>query len=188
MRVDGLRHRTVVAVRRLRRPEAPSGSLQQRVDTVRDVGNQLSDLEYGLVFGAILARAPANVLVFGLSADSELWVHANRGGRTVFLEDRAEYMRTLSDAEVYSVAYPGFGVPAAVAGVRWDVIFVDGPMAWRPEHPGRGESIGAAATLADAGCWLFVHDYDRTAERARCDELLGAPFDTVDRMGLFRKD
>jgi hypothetical protein len=59
-------------------------------------------------------------------------------------------------------------------------------MGWRPEHPGRRESIRAAATLGGPRSWVFVHDYDRPNDRACCDEYLGKPAYTVDRTAVFR--
>jgi hypothetical protein len=115
--------------------------LQRRIDAVRSSINQLSDVEYGTLLGVLLSRAPADVLIFDLGADSELWSLANRGGRTVFLEDRVEWFGAVADAECYLVAYPGLELPPTVSDVAWDVIFVDGPQGWRPEHPGRRESI-----------------------------------------------
>jgi len=161
-------------------------TLQRRIDSVRSGIYQLSDIEYGILLGVVLARAPARVLVFGLGADSELWLWANRGGRTVFLEDRAEWVKAVAGAECYIVSYPGFELPQTLSGIAWDVIFVDGPMGWRPEHPGRRESIRAASKLAGAGSWIFIHDYDRANERACCDEYLGTPAYTVDRTAVFR--
>jgi hypothetical protein len=84
------------------------------------------------------------------------------------------------------VGYPDLELPPQLGAVAWDVIFVDGPMGWRPEHPGRRASIRAAATLAGRGSWVFVHDYDRPIERASCEEFLGKPAHTVDRMAVFR--
>jgi IRX15/IRX15L/GXM len=162
------------------------GSLQRNIDSVRAGTDQLSDIEYGILLGVLLAKAPANALVFGLGADSDLWSWANREGRTVFLEDKVEWVKAVVGAECHLVTYPGFELPRTLSGVVWDVIFVDGPMGWRPEHPGRREAIRAAATLGGPGSWIFVHDYNRRSERACCDEYLGQPAYTVDRTAVFR--
>jgi len=161
-------------------------TLQRKIDTVRSGIYQLSDIEYGILLGTLLARAPVNALVFGLGADSDLWAWANQGGRTVFLEDRIEWLKAVAGAECHQVKYPGFELPPTLSGVAWDVIFVDGPMGWRPEQPGRRESIRAAAALARAGSWVFVHDYNRPNDRAYCDEYLGKPAFAVDRTAVFR--
>jgi len=161
-------------------------TLQRSIASIRSGIYQLSDLEYGILLGVLLSRAPANALIFGLGADSELWSWANRGGRTVFLEDRVEWVKAVAGAECHHVTYPGLELPTTLRDVVWDVIFVDGPMGWRPEHPGRRESIRAASKLAGAGSWIFIHDYDRANERACCDEYLGTPAYTVDRTAVFR--
>lgn len=163
----------------------PASPLQARVDEVRVAVNQLSNVEYGLVLGALLRTAPTNLLVFGLGRDSDLWAVANRGGRTAFLEDVAEWFRDVPGAETHLVGYPGLAIPEAVRAVRWDVILVDGPMGFKPEHPGRGESIRAAAELAAAGGVVFVHDYDRPAEREFAGRYLGPPTAELDRLGVF---
>ena len=43
--------------------------------------------EYTLVYRVLAERAPCRMLVFGVGRDSQLWLDANRGGTTVFLED-----------------------------------------------------------------------------------------------------
>jgi hypothetical protein len=169
-----------------RYPPAVDDELQRRVDAVRSSTYQLSDVEYGVILGVVLSRAPANMLVFGFGTDAPLWSWANRGGRTVFLEDRPEWIGKAAEAECHRVTYPGFQLPPALGAVAWDVIFVDGPMGWRPSDPGRRESIQAAARLGAPGSWIFVHDYDRATDRAACDEFLGAPGYTVDRTAVFR--
>lgn len=175
LRYSGSRHRPAV-----------DGELQRRVDAARSSTYQLSDVEYGLLLGVVLSRAPVNMLVFGLGQDARLWSWANRGGRTVFLEDRPEWLAPIAGAECHRVAYPGFQLPSGLGAVAWGVIFVDGPMGWRPSDPGRRESIQAAARLGGPGSWIFVHDYDRAADRAACDEYLGAPAYTLDRTAVFR--
>ncbi|WP_417740121.1 hypothetical protein [Rosistilla oblonga] len=41
-------------------------------------------LQYARIVLEIIARAPANVLVFGAGADTAMYVDANPGGRTVY--------------------------------------------------------------------------------------------------------
>ncbi|MQM02686.1 hypothetical protein Taro_035456 [Colocasia esculenta] len=54
-------------------------------------------------------RSPCNFLVFGLGHDSLMWAALNHGGRTVFLEEDAAWIKTirqkLPSLEAYHVAY-----------------------------------------------------------------------------------
>lgn len=59
----------------------------------------------------IYDMAPAKVLIFGLGHDSAWYIAANQGGRTVFIEDSAEWIRQIQaqgltrGAEVYNYTY-----------------------------------------------------------------------------------
>ncbi|KAL6629127.1 hypothetical protein ACP70R_028892 [Stipagrostis hirtigluma subsp. patula] len=54
-------------------------------------------------------RAPCNLLVFGLGAETPLWRALNHGGRTVFLDENPYYVAHLEGAhpglEAYDVSY-----------------------------------------------------------------------------------
>ena len=54
-------------------------------------------------------RAPCNLLVFGLGAETPLWRALNHGGRTVFLDENPFYVAHMEGAhgglEAYDVAY-----------------------------------------------------------------------------------
>jgi uncharacterized protein (TIGR01627 family) len=54
-------------------------------------------------------RAPCNLLVFGLGAETPLWRALNHGGRTVFLDENPFYVEHLEGRhpglEAYDVAY-----------------------------------------------------------------------------------
>ena len=163
----------------------PENALQRQVDTIRYAEAQLSNIEYGIVLGAILRSAPARVLIFGQGRDSELWTEGNKGGVTVFLEDVAKWFREIPNAESHLVTYPGLVVPDHVRQVSWDIILVDGPRGCKPEHPGRGESIRASSELVATDGIVFVHDYDRPAERSFCRQHLGQPTAEVYRMAVF---
>jgi glucuronoxylan 4-O-methyltransferase len=164
---------------------SPDNRLQQLVEQARNSQFQLSHTEYGFVMGLIVRAAPANVLVFGLGRDSELWLYLNRNGRTVFLENNAEWFHPVSGAECYLVNYPGLTLPESVQPGDWDIVFVDGPAGWRPEHPGRRESIRAAASLVKRpGGIVCLHDYDRAAEQQFCRESFGEPTYIFDRMAV----
>ncbi|TVU01351.1 hypothetical protein EJB05_53194, partial [Eragrostis curvula] len=69
----------------------------------------LTAAEVGLAARAVARRAPCNLLVFGLGADSALWAALNHGGRTVFLEEDASWIASVESKhpslESYHVAY-----------------------------------------------------------------------------------
>ena len=163
----------------------PDNTLQRAIDVIRESRGNLSNIEYGVVLGAILRSAPARVLIFGQGRDSDLWTEGNKGGTTVFLEDVAKWFREIPNAESHLVTYPGLVVPDHVRQVSWNVILVDGPRGFKTEHPGRGESIRAASELVAPDGIVFVHDYDRPAERSFCDQHLGKPTAELDRMAVF---
>jgi len=156
--------------------------------------------EYHLVDRVIRARAPCRLLVFGAGHDSAHWLAVNAGGTTAFLEHDARWIErmrsSVPDAAVHRVSYwtrrffwPALrvaagrgllqrilrirGLPDAIAGTGWDVVFVDGPggSSWR--SPGRMQSIFAAAGLTSPGGDVLVHDCHRTVERECCTRFLG---------------
>ncbi|NNF13299.1 MAG: hypothetical protein HKN72_08755 [Gemmatimonadetes bacterium] len=171
---------------------------------VRENPGQATYDEYKLVHDVLERRAPCNLLVFGVGRDTSLWLDANRGGRSVFLEDVAEWAAFARDAvpgaEVYDVRYgtlrvfwPIFkrfeerlwmsGLPADVDDVAWDMILVDAPRGTRWYRPGRMKSIYTASVLGRRrrvvdqdrdGADVFVHDCHRRVEREASDRFLGA--------------
>jgi len=151
--------------------------------------------EYRLVHDAVVSRAPCTMLVFGVGRDSPLWLAANEGGRTVFLESDAAWMATVRaevpDIVVHPVRYRGrrtlwrvarslppalsmAALPRSVEDVSWDVILVDAPRGTRWYRRGRLGSIRTAARLGLAsGADVFVHDCHRTLEGECSDHFLG---------------
>ena len=153
--------------------------------------------EYKLVHDVVLARAPCAMLVFGVGRDSRLWLDANAGGSTVFLEDVAEWAafarREIPGVVVHDIRYrtrrfmwpvlrrwPSLlrmtDLPPGVTGRAWDVLLVDAPRGTRWYKPGRMKSIHAASELARRGgrADVFVHDCHRMVEAEASDQLLGA--------------
>jgi glucuronoxylan 4-O-methyltransferase len=149
--------------------------------------------EYKLVFEVVRARAPCRMLVFGVGRDSALWMDANAGGTTVFLESIrawADYSREhVPGITVHEVHYrtlrglwplyrriPALlsmgGLPASVTRARWDVILVDAPKGTRWYKPGRMKSVYTARALAAPGADIFVHDCHRPVEREASDFFL----------------
>ncbi len=171
-------------------------------ELVRENPGQATYEEYKLVHDVVLRRAPCAMLVFGVGRDSSLWLDANRGGRTVFLEDVAEWAAFAREAvpgiEVHDVTYGTLRVfwpilkhfeerlwmdalPGDVADTAWDVILVDAPRGTRWYRAGRMKSIYTASVLAreratggEGGADVFVHDCHRRVEREASDRFLGA--------------
>jgi glucuronoxylan 4-O-methyltransferase len=151
--------------------------------------------EYKLLHDVILDRAPCSLLVFGVGRDSTLWLDANAGGTTVFLEDVekwADFARgAVPGIVVYDVRYRWRrflwtllrrfeaslymgGVPAEVLETCWDIILVDAPRGTRWHRPGRMTSVYTASILARrSGGDVFVHDCHRKVERESSDQFLG---------------
>lgn len=163
---------------------------------VRENPGQATYEEYKLVYDVVAARAPCDLLVFGVGRDSTLWLEANAGGRTVFLEDVAtwaEYARReVPGITVYDVRYRTLRIfwhvlkhiperlmmrdlPPDVVATKWDVVLVDAPRGTRWYRPGRMKSIYTASVLAGpSGGDVFVHDCHRRVEREASDRFLGA--------------
>ncbi len=162
-----------------------SNRLQQLINSARASPGQLSGTEYGFVMALVFRSAPCNILIFGLGRDSHLWQYLNPGGRTVFLEDNKDWFREVPGAECYLVKYPSFTLPETVNYNEWDLVIVDGPAGWKPEHPGRSESIQAAALLVRRpGGIVCIHDYDRPVEQEHCTKHFGNPAIAFDRMAV----
>lgn len=156
---------------------------------------QLSTPQLLAIARKVKAKAPCNLLVFGLGYDSLFWARLNRGGRTLFLEDNFGWLQNISRTSKFIFALPvRYGtkrkewkrfladpglnhmeLPRVVSGQPWDLILVDGPEGWSNDTPGRMKSIYLAAKLIKPDGDVFVHDCDREVENAFCDQFLGAP-------------
>ena len=136
---------------------------------------------------------PLNFLVFGLGNDSLFWSECNKGGRTVFLEDLESWRDKMAvdhpELETYLIHYETVrsdwrelidhpkklqirDIPEDIRGIKWDVIFVDGPMGYKDSSPGRMKSIYEASSLIKPGGHVFVHDTGREVEAAYCSRYL----------------
>lgn len=163
---------------------------------VRENPGQATYEEYKLVHDVVGDRAPCNLLVFGVGRDSQLWLEANAGGTTVFLEDVAEWAdfarKEVPGIRVHDVRYGTLRVfwhllkhvpesfrmkdlPQEVEETAWDVILVDAPRGTRWYRPGRMKSIYTASVLGGkSGADVFVHDCHRRVEREASDRFLGS--------------
>ncbi len=153
--------------------------------------------EYKLLHTRVVEGAPCNLLIFGVGRDSSLWLDSNAGGRTIFLENVAEWAAFARNAvagiDVREVDY-GIprrfmwplmrrfearlymrGLPGDVLSTSWDVIVVDAPQGTRWYRFGRMKSIYTAGILArESRGDVFVHDCYRKVEREASDQFLCA--------------
>jgi glucuronoxylan 4-O-methyltransferase len=164
----------------------------------------MSPQQYFRIATEILSRAPCKLLVVGAGRDTELYVTANRGGRTVVLEHDPRWLQTierlgctpllvsyrtkLADGPLDPCTLPD-GIPDWVLNETWDVILVDAPGGNRPEQPGRQQSIFLAATLAQTGTTVFLHDAERPAEQHFARQYFKSPderYGTRQALAVFR--
>lgn len=157
----------------------------------RGLNVQMHEQELHHLLSVLESKRPCNLLVFGMGNDSILWFEANRGGQTLFVEDDQYWDRVIRERhpslQSVHVLYgtraadwqedveraPALVLPAPVSGHAWDLILVDGPAAYKPEKPGRVQSVLAARKLVAANGSIMVHDCDRRAELGICARLLG---------------
>ncbi len=156
----------------------------------RGLNIQMHESELNHILSVLEVKRPCAMLVFGMGNDSILWFEANRGGQTVFVEDDGYWDRVIRERHPslrsVRVLYgtraadwrgdieraPALLLPAPVGNQAWDIILVDGPAGYKPEKPGRVQSVLAARRLvADNGA-ILVHDCDREAESAICGTVL----------------
>ena len=174
----------------------PSLDFDRTISRIRDLDDeQLSAGEYLYLAELVLSRSPCRFLVFGVGNDSGLWMMANPGGQTAFLESSALWSTQVRwrhpEIVIHGVVYGterrlwrrmldgpeaalALDLPDEVAAERWDVIFVDAPASYADSCPGRMKSIYTAADLAHRhpGTDVVIHDCDRPLERAYCDRFL----------------
>ncbi len=146
--------------------------------------------QYFRIVVELLNRRPCKLLVVGSGRDTELYVLSNAGGKTVVLEHDPQWARAVEGlaCTVLPVTYstrldlgfvrpcplPG-GLPPWVLAEAWDVILVDGPDGYRPDSPGRQQSVLLAAKLAREGTTVFLHDCQRPAEKLFAKRYLKQP-------------
>lgn len=160
---------------------------------VYDARAQISPFQMRVIAGVVAQhRFAARFLIHGCGFDSRFWQALNARGRTLFVEhDEAWRSRGLALApNLEVVAYPELPTSVerslphidaeALAGVTapgwasetWDIVLIDGPSGYRPQHPGRALPIFWASAALQAKADIFVDDYHRPLERLYCDSLL----------------
>ncbi|OAY84953.1 protein IRREGULAR XYLEM 15-like [Ananas comosus] len=75
-------------------------------------GGRMAEADLRAAAGVVWRRAPCNLLVFGLGAETPLWRALNAGGRTVFLDENEYYVAhmesLLPGLEAYDVAFASY--------------------------------------------------------------------------------
>lgn len=174
---------------------------------VRELGKvseqQMSTQQYLYIADLIERRGGCRLIVFGVGGDSPIWLHANRKGETVFIEDSDVYASLARDRSkgivVHEVSYKtkvrnlraeaddvdanlwDF-MPLAVSSTPWDVVLIDAPIGFGRENPGRLQPVWWASRMAARAFGhnidVFLHDHDREAERFLGREMFTIPFNT----------
>ncbi|CAM0902027.1 unnamed protein product [Alopecurus aequalis] len=71
--------------------------------------HRMTDTDIRAISAILRTRGPCNLLVFGLGAESPLWLALNHGGRTVYLDENEFYVKYLEPRhpglEAYDVSY-----------------------------------------------------------------------------------
>jgi hypothetical protein len=108
---------------------------------------QMTSQQYEHLAKVLLSRSPCNLLIWGVGRDMAFWLDINRAGKTVFLEDNAEWLAIAkgrpggSTADIRKVTYstslrgyktiPTSGyvvqLDADLLETAWDIIIVDAP-------------------------------------------------------------
>ncbi len=165
-------------------------TIEEVIKQTEGLGIQMQPVELFEIAKNI--HPPMNILIFGVGNDSVFWHDLNKGGRTVFLEDHAKWFNDIKEKhpalEVYQIKYDTkreqwrdlidkpellvLEMPTELKDVVWDLIIVDGPMAFEDGKPGRMKSIFMSSKLIKPGGDIFVHDVHREIEDAYCKKYL----------------
>lgn len=163
---------------------------------VSPVDIQMTAKEYEYIADIVCSRNGCNLLVFGVGRDSALWLIANQGGKTVFLEDSDKWLdkakKEIPQIDARKITYctkrsdwkeiyrrgdsvDRLNLPEDVLNTEWDVIVVDGPNGNSDNAPGRMLSISAASRLGRSklGADIFIHDFDREVEQVYARRYFG---------------
>lgn len=148
-------------------------------------------------------RSSCALLIFGVGGDSPIWLHANRRGKTVFIEESREYAELARerspaiDVRVvdYVTRYEKIHqqaddiderlwdfLPEDVANGAWDVVLIDAPTAYQHGTYGRLQPVWwtsrNAALNHERHMDIFLHDHNREGERFIGKEFFTFPFAT----------
>jgi glucuronoxylan 4-O-methyltransferase len=166
--------------------------LADRLAAVYDPACQLAPPQIEVIASCLIARRPAQMLVFGLGRDSVMWQRLNEGGETLFVEHDPRYVAAAAasipagrivafDFAAHTTVFGSFALDLAALGRvampaplarDWDVILVDGPTGFHMEDPGRALPLYWASRLMQRHTHIFVDDYQRALERHFADLLI----------------
>lgn len=157
--------------------------------------NQMSFDEYVYLNKSIESKNGCNLLIFGLGKDSDLWLHANQNGKTIFIEDNVDWIKSVKtqmdnmgkQIDIREITYTDTGydadklldeydsgtnnlklnLPEDVKNTRWDIIVVDAPAGYGNDMPCRMKSIYESYNLSNDNdnVDVFVHDAQRKIEK-----------------------
>ena len=183
-----------------------SYKLKQKINTYGDYRDiikslvdsnpgQMSFEEYNYIYKLIESKNGCNLLVFGLGRDSNLWLNANSGGCSVFLEDNKQWIEATKiqmnnlnkQIDIRHITYTDVGydadrlldeynsginnlklnLPNDVTNTKWDIIIVDAPAGYGKDMPCRMKSIYESYNLSNDNhdVDVFVHDAQREIEK-----------------------
>ena len=133
----------------------------------------------------------SNFLVFGTGNDSELWNYVNKEGKTIFLENQnnwikseygnvikveytckiTEYKKLLNEFKKGIYSNLTISLPKEIKNIKWDVIFIDSPTGYSINCPGRMQSIYTGYSLSNKNTHVFIHDCNREIEDIYSKEM-----------------
>lgn len=148
---------------------------------------------HAIISGIAMAGPGCKLLVFGCGNDSDLWFHANAGGKTVFLENNAGWLEQTKakfpHLDIRLIDYgkrtgaeslpidekklASFDLPEVLREETWDVIIIiDLPMGY--SRKARSLPIYWTSLVARPSTQVFVDNYERDLEREYADHFLNA--------------
>lgn len=150
----------------------------------------------------IIKVRPENILEFGSGVSSYVMAKAAQeyGGKIFSLEHNHDYFKkskelcrcfdnhTIIHAPL--VKHTSYEVhnPEKIPQKRFDFVFIDAPLGFLPEHPGRRGTLYACQKFINTSADIFLDDAERTGEREAVIEWMSVFGDTLSVKYLaFRK-
>ncbi|MFT4572667.1 MAG: hypothetical protein ACI91F_003572 [Candidatus Binatia bacterium] len=186
---------------------APIEDIESLVE--RNPGQMVFD-EYCTVWDEIARKRPCRLLVFGCGNDSGLWLRANHGGYTMFVEHNREW----SDQAAKNLAELPYSCDFDIKVVNystmlhhwrrllerprrlllpsienhWDVVLVDGRLGigWRAQ--GRIRSIYTASRVACSNATIMVARHGPIGRAGLHGALSRQPTRALHKLSVWRRD
>lgn len=142
----------------------------------------MSENQYQYLARELYSNRPCSLLSIGGGHDSELWFECAQKN-VAYVESNPRYLPILPANPVHYEFKSRVGQwlrvpqPPPIINKKWDYVIVDGPPGFNRDTPGRQIPVAWAARLALKA--VFVHDYDRSWERAVCNKYLGEPAEVL---------